>query len=714
MKNLVVVFFLFLTSIIYSQNSECILPLTQNGTVISVGMSDVNWVAPGPGSGADLIRFPNLTRLRVEESVSAIVSASDNLIPFTNAQTGDGWAVAKSFVNKIVEDAGDNTAIIQAVNGTIFRTTETYAAIKLLAEACVSGGDGNGGIVIDTSNVDNTAVAFINNDTLTGDSTLFSFSLADSILRIGPDSNFTVNQLGDIRSSEIKAFPINGLAPISTLAPSTGSSMRGNKPMDVQGDYAYMSPNGSAFLEIWNIADKTNPKLVSSTNLGMSTGDIALTIVGDYLIESNITNPRIFDVKDKANPVLLSTVTAHNGATFDLVLGNYIYGTGTNNQVQWIDLTDPANPRSGDFYVGNTLVQGEELASFEDKIVLASQDGGADSIQVISAADPENGVLLDVLGVPGGLKGSGLGLGGAYAYIADASSNILVYDLSDSIELVYTFGPSNYSGPGRGPIKVVGDYLLDLDRNAGVYIWDISTPTAPVQAGSIASINTNLRNMVFQGNYLYASGRNSLVVDIFDLGGLKQPSGYIGLLESSNVFIEDEVFVNGGGFIRNLLAYNAGINELRVDSINGSPYPHENSYGEFEIPLGGAIIALTAGDTTKLTSGLISAGELNNFSYSTGELTCDDASVKRYKVTSMGTFDYSVTDVTLIVFIYKNDVRQGPGTVVHHDGTNVKHSTLFSIQKILELTDTDDVEIRVRCDGTGTLTFNMNLMITEL
>lgn len=142
---------------------------------------------------------------------------------------------------------------------------------------------------------------------------------------------------------------------------------------DNNAQYAYVSMWDLGTI-IFDITDPENPVYLSSTDYASdqqgSAHSAALAKGGNVLIETReVSSPvrpgyeesygytRIFDIKDKANPVLLSefktdlTEKVEDGPTFantvhdPKVHGNTLYLSHYAGGVYSVDITDPANPK---------------------------------------------------------------------------------------------------------------------------------------------------------------------------------------------------------------------------------------------------------------------------------------------------------------------------------------------------------------------------------
>ena len=103
---------------------------------------------------------------------------------------------------------------------------------------------------------------------------------------------------------------------------------------------------------------------------------------------------------------------------------------------------------------------------------------------------------------------------GHYAFVADFSNGILVFDITDPA-LPAQVGAYNTSGQAR-KIQVVGNYAYVADTAAGLLVLDVSDPANPLLAGSIDP--GNIFGLSIAGDVAYLAGWSSglQIVDISD------------------------------------------------------------------------------------------------------------------------------------------------------------------------------------------------------
>jgi hypothetical protein len=114
----------------------------------------------------------------------------------------------------------------------------------------------------------------------------------------------------------------------------------------------------------------------------------------------------------------------------------------------------------------------------------------------------------------------GVAVAGDYAYVADGSSGLLVFDISD---------PANpdsagaYDSPGFArAVWVSGDYAFVADASWGLQVVDISDPTNPLSAGGYNTPSTAY-GVTVSGDYAYLANAD-LGLYVFDISDPTSPA----------------------------------------------------------------------------------------------------------------------------------------------------------------------------------------------
>jgi len=301
----------------------------------------------------------------------------------------------------------------------------------------------------------------------------------------------------------------------------------------VDGPTAYLA-NGNRILTV-DVSDPAIPTPLGSLNISKGSG---YTMYKDgfrlYLAAYN-GGLKVINIFQPENPTMLGEFD-ESGVYYGIaVTDDYAYAVGSGFQV--VDISDPAllTPEwfTGEFNSYSLLIE-EDLAylcnywmglyiydlSVPDSPVLRTiydtpsnaqnvfiKDDLAyiadrSSLQIIDVSDVDNPVFVGSFS--DNCSPMGVHVVGDYAYLADYGfGGLLVLDVSNPAAPVYV---GEYDLPGRMmyAVRVSGEYAYLADRNNGLYVFDVTDPTAPEIVSSLIGIN-NLWNLDIRGDYLLLS-----------------------------------------------------------------------------------------------------------------------------------------------------------------------------------------------------------------
>ena len=213
----------------------------------------------------------------------------------------------------------------------------------------------------------------------------------------------------------------NPLAP--TLVSKTGFADNQNRDLDVQGHYAYMAGYNSGTMGVLDISDPAAPIEVGHLTL---PSQVESTLAAGRYVYASGDGDGVFsvvDVSNPATPTLIATTTVSAGVSGMAISGHYVYtasvGTSNLNVVDVSSSTaDRGNhtfPPGGITYSATVSVNGRYLYLAGDKL---------DVFDISSATNPS---LITAL--PNNNGFGGMFVSGRYAYAADNSGNLLIYDI---------------------------------------------------------------------------------------------------------------------------------------------------------------------------------------------------------------------------------------------------------------------------------------------
>jgi hypothetical protein len=190
------------------------------------------------------------------------------------------------------------------------------------------------------------------------------------------------------------------------------------------------------------------------------------------------------------------------------------------------------NPENTDLYVstGNGTIHIVDAADAENPRLWRSIDGGsnvnnidvaADGYSMFVAADgglfrytrlPEPSLIVSEGSFTPGDATHDVDVQGSYAYVATQNDQLRVIDISNPGNFRAVGSVSN--GDPAYDLLVSGDYAYvardpDAD-NEGLYVFDISTPSAPRQVAFFAdAFGTPIVDMTFTGGFIFAALRGN-------------------------------------------------------------------------------------------------------------------------------------------------------------------------------------------------------------
>ena len=374
--------------------------------------------------------------------------------------------------------------------------------------------------------------------------------ITSTVIQGGGPTAIVASHLGD----GIQIFDISSIRPPRLLSTITDGSVDGNgnffNELDGPFDTAIVTIDGSTYalvasfldngVQIINITSSFNPLATSDVTDGINgfnelegAYDITTVVIGEStyaLVASLLDNGvQIIDITDPANPVATSSVTdgvdgfnTLDGASGITIVQSDLYtfalvASFSDNGVQAINITDPANPVAGSSIIDgsdgfDTLGGASSIASFvigESTYVIvgSTTDNG---IQILNTtildpvATPE--IPLDVSSVTDGdtfdtLDGA---IGITTVQIGLSTYALVASNADDGIQIIDITNPANPIAvssaiDGLGGFDELGGAntittvqigastyaLVASGVDDGIQIINITNPAAPTAVSSI-------------------------------------------------------------------------------------------------------------------------------------------------------------------------------------------------------------------------------------
>ncbi|MDD4667592.1 MAG: T9SS type A sorting domain-containing protein [Candidatus Cloacimonetes bacterium] len=275
----------------------------------------------------------------------------------------------------------------------------------------------------------------------------------------------------------------------------------------VVDDYAFLPCNWE--LMIADISDIGNPQLldvVSELYHGRAVIKDTLAYVSEY------QSLKVVDVSDPLQPVLVAEIAIPAQILKFDVAEPYLYAFFSDDTMQVIDITEPANPQT---------VYSDQAPMLPSYITLAGNlmfiSGGSDgygnsSIQIIDVSDPSNPMIRYTYNTSN--LATGITVDGNIAYIAARYAGMLIWDISNPNQ-PNQLGVFN---PGRAimDVSIQGSTACLANELNGILMVDISNPANPLEIGTCDTPGFAY-HVALQGTLAYVCGNAGLqIVNVSD------------------------------------------------------------------------------------------------------------------------------------------------------------------------------------------------------
>ncbi len=336
----------------------------------------------------------------------------------------------------------------------------------------------------------------------------------------------------------------------------------------VAGDYAYLAGWG---LWIINVADPAHPAKVGFHPMPATAYGVA--VAGSYADVTMMSQLRIYDVSDPANPVFFYEHSTYPTPGFALgvaVSGTYAYvgtdlGDNTSGGLQIINVISPTHLTGAGFCALPGPAYGVAVAG-NYAYVADGLTGGLRGVNVSNPAHPTASGYYITSG-----RAQGVAVMGSYAYVADIDDGLRAIRVSDPAHLTEV---GAYAPPGYGwrvAVKGGNAYVTDHDGR-DLHVISVTNHTAPVQVSLFKTAGI-ARDVVVSGTYAYVADDDSglRVVNVanpahlFEVGSYDSPGQAWGVaLMGSYAYVAD------------------GPSGLRVVRVSNPAHP--SSVGAYDTP----------------------------------------------------------------------------------------------------------------------------------
>lgn len=347
--------------------------------------------------------------------------------------------------------------------------------------------------------------------------------------------------------------------------------------------YATGGAEGCLFLDV---TDPALPVEASTYSLPNSTWDLA--VAGDY-VYSGSNGFRVFDVSNKNHPVQVG----YHATLGDLVkvTGNLaIYcpeSMGSNNKVNIMDISDPANPQKLSHYMAPVMTNDISLKG-NFAFIACWWDG----FRVINFDDPNAPVLAahEMGWVNGGIPGvewsyvQALDVDEDYLYVVDYqpfededTKGVYIFDISNPANPQFVSRLPVYTGKAYD-INASNGYVYLADSQGGFNVIDATNPANPYEMAYL-SLGDAANALVVFGNYAFIANYINGGVQVINVASPASPfvEGYYrrtGCFAMSVDYEAGHVYIADGP---------AGFGIYRFDLLSGDNETSEPGSFSFQV-----------------------------------------------------------------------------------------------------------------------------------
>lgn len=465
----------------------------------------------------------------------------------------------------------------------------------------------------------------------------------------------------------------------------------------------------------WGVSDMivfydiSNP--VSPVSAGKLTGsnyyDVALS--GNYayvlqIVSSSETRLLTFDISDKENPSLTSTVDVPKAYRVAVSGASLFVACNSSGGLKIFDISHPESPvQTGGYGEGANSYSG--IVADDSRVYLSF----GVYLTVVDASDNDAPVLLGKFST--GFQYSFLAASGDVVYISNSEKgDLLEIDTGNPSNPVTE---SNYASPSVvSGVAANGMYLFNTDLEHTVYTYDLSAPGTPESINSF-SVN-DLDDIFASDDALFVSDANGTVrvYDMEDIAtsGTPDPTG----LYTADGTIEKLIVRGQYGYILSSLA-----NGSRLEIVDLNDLSSPSAVGQADIPGTGVDLHVPA-DGSKVFAAYRdgSAG---------GFLIIDVSEPAAPDILSQNTVTYTPVGVwagTDILVLAANDAGtsesvllawdiSSPASPVSAASENISSNTVSSMEALdgvfyLSVTDDDAVYTYGYDESAGSFTKGMS------
>lgn len=272
-------------------------------------------------------------------------------------------------------------------------------------------------------------------------------------------------------------------------------------------------------LKIFDVSNPSDPEFLGKYRVSSEAEGIE--VLGNVAYVCNVWGRGIeaINVADKTNPQLLTKLTfpGAGNVTRASISGNYLYAVGSEGGVYVVDISNPSTPVYTNRFDTDGIAQ--DLAIVGDALFVADGNAGVKVLDLTNA--PTLSLLTSITNIGNVVA---LDVDGPRAIICvrgPSAWEVRSYDISNVASPAFQDSLLSW---GPNDVKVSGDYAIVQNHKAGVWAYDISDLSNLMKVSEFDTEASADRGIDIEGEYIYScdwlGGLNVFTVS----GGLGAPT----------------------------------------------------------------------------------------------------------------------------------------------------------------------------------------------
>lgn len=332
----------------------------------------------------------------------------------------------------------------------------------------------------------------------------------------------------------------------------------------IDADSLYLSTPpglGTSYMFTFDISDPARPVRTPFVLPGGLLG-----IFGTYAYVVEYRNRfQIWDIADRTAPFLLSEIELTSLPSDIDLFNDHLYLAIPSEGLKILNIADPTQPQMVSSFATIATVGGAAVA--EQRAYLTSNG----KLQVVDFSDPNHLITVGSLSA----NVNDITVIEDYGYAVIDKQELWIVDISQpTLPVLATYIPENFE---LERVAVSNGYAYLIGNDAELRIVDVSTPTAPVEVGTYARAASSFYDIAVSSGYGYISMNESqlLILNLSDAAHVFEVTFYDNIPSFAELAANrDYLFAEGGGLLKAFsLAQPATPDEIGI-----YPLPNSNLY----------------------------------------------------------------------------------------------------------------------------------------